>query len=730
MLVLQPTTRLALRADDGRGEDRRGARRGAAAAARNAHLRRDARPRSECSHDAGISAGSIVLLSDGADGGSSRLAAQLGTESPPARRARVRRRAAVAGFDAARSTTSRPGRRRRTPRRATPRTSPGSTTRSGAGSATSTSSTTARVAPLGARVDGAGCASPASPGRATAAITAPTFAARRPDRPRTSSGPCWIRATRPRSLAFAARRAASASSRSSCLRPGAALRPARIAGFVAGDQRRRAVDSRPRRPPALTQTADAIARGTRAGGRVQREVELAARSGHARPARALDRARHRCARLPARCRGRATRVGGARAWGSRSRRRGGPRAGDASSGARSATSCPTTCRCVASAMRAGHSFLGALSVVAEDAAEPSRREFRRVVADEQLGVPVETALAAVAERMSSKDVEHVGARRAAAARDRRQHRGGARPRHRDDPRAHRAAAARPYPHRAGPARRLDRVGAARSCSCSLLNLLNPGYMRPAAATSTGGMLARRRRGSWSRRLARHPQDRRHQGLRRHDDRSLALGLLLLRGRGRAARARVALPRIARDARGRADRGLRLRRRRRRRRSRRRGARTGSTGLGRAARRPRSRGGSGACARRTCAASCWPPGMYAHVAAHARSATACCAACGSPCCSSGSLRPPASAALVLVLLAILGAASAGCCRSTLVRRRARAARCDADRPRAARSHRPARRDRRGRPRLRGSLQVAAERIERPARRRAAADAAGADDGPRD
>lgn len=62
---------------------------------------------------------------------------------------------------------------------------------------------------------------------------------------------------------------------------------------------------------------------------------------------------------------------------------------------------------IASAMRAGHTFLGALGVVVADAPEPSRREFRRVLADEQLGVPLSEGLDAVAERMGSRDFEHV-----------------------------------------------------------------------------------------------------------------------------------------------------------------------------------------------------------------------------------------------------------------------------------------------------------------------------------
>jgi len=62
---------------------------------------------------------------------------------------------------------------------------------------------------------------------------------------------------------------------------------------------------------------------------------------------------------------------------------------------------------VASAMRAGHSLIGALSVAADDAAEPVRTELRRVVADEQLGVPLEDALANAMRRMQSSDLEQL-----------------------------------------------------------------------------------------------------------------------------------------------------------------------------------------------------------------------------------------------------------------------------------------------------------------------------------
>jgi tight adherence protein B len=68
---------------------------------------------------------------------------------------------------------------------------------------------------------------------------------------------------------------------------------------------------------------------------------------------------------------------------------------------------PDNMQVLASALRAGHSFVGAFAVVANDAPEPARREFQRVVADEQLGVPMEESLRDVARRMDSKDLEQV-----------------------------------------------------------------------------------------------------------------------------------------------------------------------------------------------------------------------------------------------------------------------------------------------------------------------------------
>jgi tight adherence protein B len=68
---------------------------------------------------------------------------------------------------------------------------------------------------------------------------------------------------------------------------------------------------------------------------------------------------------------------------------------------------PDNLQVLASALRAGHSFVGALSVVIDDADDPSRTEFRRVVADEQLGVPLDDAIRAVVKRMDNEDLEQV-----------------------------------------------------------------------------------------------------------------------------------------------------------------------------------------------------------------------------------------------------------------------------------------------------------------------------------
>jgi tight adherence protein B len=68
---------------------------------------------------------------------------------------------------------------------------------------------------------------------------------------------------------------------------------------------------------------------------------------------------------------------------------------------------PDNLTVIASALRAGHTFVGALGVMIEDAPEPTRREMRRALSDEALGIPLADALTAVSERMRSADFRHV-----------------------------------------------------------------------------------------------------------------------------------------------------------------------------------------------------------------------------------------------------------------------------------------------------------------------------------
>src|SRR5581483_74332 len=62
---------------------------------------------------------------------------------------------------------------------------------------------------------------------------------------------------------------------------------------------------------------------------------------------------------------------------------------------------------VASALRAGHGFVGGFATTVDDAPEPSRSALRRVLAAEQLGTPIETALEVAVHRMDSLDLRQV-----------------------------------------------------------------------------------------------------------------------------------------------------------------------------------------------------------------------------------------------------------------------------------------------------------------------------------
>ena len=58
-------------------------------------------------------------------------------------------------------------------------------------------------------------------------------------------------------------------------------------------------------------------------------------------------------------------------------------------------------------MRAGHSLVSGITAMAKTASEPSRSEWTRVVADEQLGMPLETAMRPIGQRMDCRDIEQI-----------------------------------------------------------------------------------------------------------------------------------------------------------------------------------------------------------------------------------------------------------------------------------------------------------------------------------
>jgi tight adherence protein B len=68
---------------------------------------------------------------------------------------------------------------------------------------------------------------------------------------------------------------------------------------------------------------------------------------------------------------------------------------------------PDSMTILASALRAGHNFIGALTVMVDECDEPARSEFKRALADERLAVPVEDTLVKVAGRMASGDLEQI-----------------------------------------------------------------------------------------------------------------------------------------------------------------------------------------------------------------------------------------------------------------------------------------------------------------------------------
>jgi tight adherence protein B len=68
---------------------------------------------------------------------------------------------------------------------------------------------------------------------------------------------------------------------------------------------------------------------------------------------------------------------------------------------------PTYLQDMASAIRVGRSFAGAVAVVADSADEPTRSQLERAATDEALGLPLEETLQAVSDRMRNNDMGQV-----------------------------------------------------------------------------------------------------------------------------------------------------------------------------------------------------------------------------------------------------------------------------------------------------------------------------------
>jgi tight adherence protein B len=64
---------------------------------------------------------------------------------------------------------------------------------------------------------------------------------------------------------------------------------------------------------------------------------------------------------------------------------------------------PDLLMAVAASLKAGHSFKQGIQTLVEEAQDPSKKEFQRVLAEASLGCPIEAALASMAERLGSKN---------------------------------------------------------------------------------------------------------------------------------------------------------------------------------------------------------------------------------------------------------------------------------------------------------------------------------------
>jgi tight adherence protein B len=62
---------------------------------------------------------------------------------------------------------------------------------------------------------------------------------------------------------------------------------------------------------------------------------------------------------------------------------------------------------IAASLRAGHGLKHALQAIGDEAAEPAATEFKRVISEARLGLPLEEAMITMCERLGSADLEYV-----------------------------------------------------------------------------------------------------------------------------------------------------------------------------------------------------------------------------------------------------------------------------------------------------------------------------------
>src|SRR5207302_279009 len=68
---------------------------------------------------------------------------------------------------------------------------------------------------------------------------------------------------------------------------------------------------------------------------------------------------------------------------------------------------PDLLMAVAASLKAGHSFKQGIQTIVEEAHDPAKKEFQRVLAEASLGRPIESALSDMAERLGSKNFSFI-----------------------------------------------------------------------------------------------------------------------------------------------------------------------------------------------------------------------------------------------------------------------------------------------------------------------------------